>query len=99
MAHQTLETPATGLTPHAAPPPRWRRRKGPVRPSARWDRWGYLFIAPWIAGFLIFTAGPMVASIIISFTDYDMKSMRPVGLGNYADLIWHATPAGGHGDA
>jgi multiple sugar transport system permease protein len=69
-----------------------------TNPAARRDRWGYLFIAPWIVGFLAFTAGPMLASIILSFTDYDMKSARPVGLGNYAKLIWQANPYSSHGD-
>jgi multiple sugar transport system permease protein len=62
------------------------------------DRWGYLFIAPWIIGFLLFTAGPMLASIVLSFTDYDMASARPVGLGNYAELLWRTNSAGGRGD-
>jgi multiple sugar transport system permease protein len=65
---------------------------------ARRDRWGYLFIAPWIIGFLVFTAGPMLASIVLSFTDYDMASAKPIGFGNYANLIWQLNPAGGHGD-
>lgn len=68
------------------------------KPAKR-DRWGYLFIAPWIVGFLIFTAGPMVTSICLSFTDYDMASARPVGIGNYAELLWRAKPGGrGRGD-
>ena len=66
--------------------------------AARRERWGYLFIAPWIVGFLVFTAGPMLASVVLSFTDYDMKSAQPVGTGNYASLLWRANPAGGHGD-
>jgi len=30
----------------------------------------YLFISPWILGFLVFTAGPILASLYLSFTDY-----------------------------
>jgi multiple sugar transport system permease protein len=75
----------------------FRPRKS-INPAARRDRWGYLFIAPWIVGFFTFTAGPMLASIVLSFTDYDMKSARPIGMGNYASLIWRANPAGGNGD-
>jgi multiple sugar transport system permease protein len=70
----------------------------PQQHPARRDRWGYLFIAPWIIGFLVFTAGPMLASIVLSFTDYDMKSAQSVGVANYADLLWQSNPAGGHGD-
>ena len=31
-------------------------------------RWGYVFIAPWIIGFLAFTAIPMIATLVFSFT-------------------------------
>ncbi|MFN2483896.1 MAG: carbohydrate ABC transporter permease [Candidatus Limnocylindria bacterium] len=48
--------------------------------------WALVFLSPWIAGFVIFTAGPMVASFLLSFTDY--SALRPggpnvVGLDNY----------------
>lgn len=33
------------------------------------NRLGYLFMTPWIIGFLIFTAGPFLATIYLSFTD------------------------------
>jgi len=66
--------------------------------TSRRGRWGYLFISPWIIGFLIFTAGPMLASIALSFTDYDMSVARPVGVDNYADLVWRPNLFGGHGD-
>ena len=31
---------------------------------------GYCFIAPWLAGFFIWTLGPMLASFVLSFADY-----------------------------
>ena len=44
----------------------------------------YLFISPWIVGFLVFTLGPMVASLVMSFTDYDLLTPPEfVGLDNY----------------
>ncbi len=33
---------------------------------------GYLFIAPWIIGFVLFTAGPMIASFALIFVDWDL---------------------------
>jgi multiple sugar transport system permease protein len=33
---------------------------------------GYLFILPWILGFLLFTAGPMLASLGLVFVDWDL---------------------------
>ena len=51
-----------------------------ARPSGRWarfrrdlgreeTRWAFLFLLPWIIGFIIFTGGPMIASLVISFTN------------------------------
>ncbi|MCT1396727.1 sugar ABC transporter permease [Microbacterium sp. p3-SID338] len=50
---------------------------------------GYLFISPWLIGFLIFTAGAMVYSLYISFSSYNLatNSARPVGIDNYANLF------------
>jgi multiple sugar transport system permease protein len=53
-------------------------------------RWGMLFILPWIIGFLIFTAFPMIASLYLSFTDYSLLSNHdPVWVGpkNYTDIL------------
>ena len=32
----------------------------------------YIFLAPWILGLLVFTVGPMLASLYLSFTDYNL---------------------------
>ncbi len=32
--------------------------------------WGWIFLSPWIFGFLVFTFFPMAASLYFSFTDY-----------------------------
>ena len=50
---------------------------------------GYLFIAPWLVGFLIFTAFAMAYSLYISFSNYNLatNSARPVGFENYANLF------------
>jgi multiple sugar transport system permease protein len=50
---------------------------------------GYLFIAPWIIGFLIFTAGTMVYNLVISFSHYNLATniVRPAGISNYQRLI------------
>lgn len=48
---------------------------------------GMSFMAPWLIGFLIFTAYPLLATLGFSFTDFSLFS-RPnfVGLANYAEL-------------
>ncbi|HLJ54758.1 MAG TPA: extracellular solute-binding protein [Chthonomonadaceae bacterium] len=49
---------------------------------------GYAFIAPWLFGFVALTAGPILASIFLSFCDYDvLHPARWVGLNNYAELL------------
>lgn len=49
---------------------------------------GYICISPWILGFLLFTLGPIVASIILSLSWWNlMTPPKFVGWGNYAALF------------
>jgi multiple sugar transport system permease protein len=50
---------------------------------------GYMFIAPWIAGFLVFTLGAMIYSLVISFSRYNLATdtATPVGISNYELLF------------
>lgn len=49
----------------------------------------YLFAAPWIIGFLVFTLGPMIASTYLSLTEYAMVTApRWVGLKNYERMFF-----------
>ena len=49
---------------------------------------GYIFILPFVIGFLVFTVFPMLASLVLSFTDYDMLSAPVfVGLKNYKQMF------------
>ena len=61
------------------------RRRWRVSPETRW---AYIFLLPWIIGTVVFTAGPMLASLAISFTEYNV--IRPpefVGLENYGSML------------
>jgi multiple sugar transport system permease protein len=61
-------------------------RRGRWRISEE-TRWAFIFLLPWIIGFLVFTAGPMLWSFFLSFTEYNV--IRPpelIGLENYEDL-------------
>jgi len=51
--------------------------------------YGYLFISPILAGFLLFITGPLIAGIAVSFSDWSVLSnnINFVGLKNYVDLI------------
>jgi multiple sugar transport system permease protein len=67
---------------------RERAHKGKLgRQARREERQFYLFIAPWLVGFLLWTAGPMLYSLYISFTEWDILT-KPVwvGLENYRTL-------------
>jgi len=64
-------------------------RRAAGRKLLRREAWaGWLFAAPWLLGFLIFTAGPILVSILFSFCHYDvLHPARYVGLKNYRDLV------------
>ena len=58
--------------------------------ARRESMWGLLFLAPWLIGFVLFFAGPMLASLGASFTD--LVLVRPgdvhfIGLGNWTRLV------------
>ena len=54
---------------------------------AREELTAYLFLSPWILGFLVFTAGAMVFSFGLSLADSDLLSAAEfVGAKNYVDL-------------
>jgi multiple sugar transport system permease protein len=60
-----------------------RRRRG-----RRETRAALLFISPWIVGFLVFTAWPVLNSAYLSLTDYDViNDPSFVGLDNYRRLF------------
>src|SRR3989304_4054370 len=49
---------------------------------------GWLFISPFVIGFIIFTARPLIRSIYYSFNLYDFLAPPTwVGLGNYRILV------------
>ena len=54
--------------------------------SSRWT--GLFFVSPWLAGFLLLTAGPMLYSLYLSFTSASMLA-EPVWVGaeNYTTII------------
>jgi len=49
--------------------------------------WGWLFILPAVLGLLLFRLGPLLASLGLSFTKYDIiSSPKWIGLANYGKL-------------
>ena len=88
------------LTPESTGPPATTQRPAVVA-AARWRRswdglhgreagFGLLFVAPFIIGFVVFSALPMIASLVLSLTDFDPR--RPeeihfIGLDNYVAML------------
>lgn len=53
---------------------------------------GYVFIAPWLIGFFIFTIYPILYSFILSFTSYNVVSPpKFIGFGNYIEMFFKDT--------
>ncbi|HEX7196676.1 MAG TPA: sugar ABC transporter permease [Candidatus Limnocylindria bacterium] len=54
---------------------------------------GYLFISPWIIGFLTLTLVPVIATFVFTFLNLRLNQQQPVrfvGLDNYAELLGDA---------
>jgi multiple sugar transport system permease protein len=50
--------------------------------------WFYLLVSPWLIGFLVFALGPIISSLYLSFTEYDMANPSEwIGMANYGRLI------------
>jgi multiple sugar transport system permease protein len=62
--------------------PKPKRKGSPMRRREMLE--GILYLTPWIIGFIVFVAGPLLASAVLSFTKYNV--LRPptfIGLNNY----------------
>lgn len=67
-----------------------------VKSSNREELYFFLFLAPFIIGFLVFTAYPLVSSLYLSFTDFNgINPAKFIGADNYFhivrdDLFWQS---------
>lgn len=50
-------------------------------------KWFYVFILPWLVGFIVFTLYPMLASAYYSLTTYNIVQTKWVGLENYQNIV------------
>ncbi|HLH75046.1 MAG TPA: sugar ABC transporter permease [Chloroflexota bacterium] len=67
---------------HAAPVARKRRF------VTRLDLLGWLFVSPWVIGFLVFTFFPFLASLFLSFTDWGVVgAWHWLGTANYQNMV------------
>ena len=84
MSTSTEISAPAGREPTAeAPPPATR-----PKPGRRTDRVAYLFLLPWFAGLLLLTAAPLLGSLYLSFTRFNLlQSPAWNGFGNYVKMF------------
>lgn len=76
--------PQGGMTIVAQPSVKKRKMS---RQAKREMLSGYLFLLPNFLGFFIFTAIPIIAGLVLSFTDYNGFTANFVGFDNYAKFF------------
>jgi len=78
---------AINATSSQAVPTKAKKKSGVAREEAKW---GWIFISPWILGFLVFTFFPIMASLFFSLTNYNpihIDQMSFIGLTNYLRMF------------
>lgn len=84
---QAASVPAAELREAPQPPPGWRHRLKALRDREAIA--GYLFLSPWVVGFLVFGLYPMAMSVYYSLSRYDvLRVPQYVGLDNYRVLLF-----------
>lgn len=77
----TAGTARAGRSPTRTHPPAGTRERRETRAA-------FAFLSPWLLGFAVFTAVPMVASLVLSFTNYDLiNPPTAAGLANYREMV------------
>ncbi|WP_432498056.1 carbohydrate ABC transporter permease [Kineococcus auxinigenes] len=65
-----------------------RALKGQQPTGTRDTKVAYLFLLPWFAGLFVITIGPMIASLYLSFTDYNLiQAPEWIGLENFQRMF------------
>ncbi|MFC7545664.1 carbohydrate ABC transporter permease [Plantactinospora sp. GCM10030261] len=95
-----LTTAPDPTRPGTAPAPGHATRRGPGRTRDGEGLAGYVFLSPWLVGLMAITAIPMLLSLYLSFTNYDIltpwSEVEWVGLANYERMFtsdpsyWHS---------
>jgi pectin-derived oligosaccharide transport system permease protein len=59
-----------------------------AKEAGRDNKAGYLFLLPWLIGLVVIVAGPMIASLYLSFTNYSLiQAPEFIGLDNYVRML------------
>lgn len=66
-----------------------KRASATRSPAEKSDgRWSWFFLGPWYIGLILITAGPLLASLYLSFTDYDLLTdPQLIGTDNYTQMF------------
>ena len=59
--------------------------------DGRDNKAAYLFLIPWFIGLAVITIGPMIASLYLSFTNYNLlQAPQWIGIDNYVQMLGDA---------
>lgn len=70
--------------------PKKKQYQGLQREQAKW---GWIFISPWVIGFLVFTLVPVIATLVFSFTNYNPvqpDNTQFIGVQNFLRMFQDA---------
>jgi multiple sugar transport system permease protein len=63
-------------------------KRSKLKMSTQDSIWGYVFLSPWLLGMIFFTGGPIIASLFLSFCDWDLITPpKLIGLGNFVKMF------------
>lgn len=67
------------------------KKPGARKEENKDNRAAYLFLLPWLIGLFAITIGPMIASLYLSFTDYNLiQAPEWIGLENFERMLGDA---------
>jgi multiple sugar transport system permease protein len=65
-----------------------KQKKPKSRRKAMHNKYGYLFMIPWFVGFFILTLGPMLVTLYLAFTKFDIFTPpKFIGLANFKKMF------------
>lgn len=76
-------------TKSGSPPKRSRVSAKPTKASHQRQGWvAHIFLLPWMLGMVAVTAGPLIASAVLAFTDYDLLTAPEfIGFDNFTRMM------------
>ncbi|MDB4868300.1 MAG: transporter permease [Cohnella sp.] len=81
-----MSTPNATTDIHRSSAVKVKNKMNPER--AREERAFWLFISPWAIGFILFSGGPILASLLLSFANYNVINIpKFIGIENYTGLF------------